>query len=482
MVSNKTEDDSLLFMAVALLTGAIFSGGLGLLIASTFLLSEASRTAFRFGLSLVVAAVLAAIFLVPFAKKATACEPTDTKRTEATCQDGTPGRRSREKPASVATEVPQAKSAKPAKPPSPRTAARALVGNRLSEEQVKAAAEKILALQPYVTGEKDNVALEQMWTFFDMPIPDGLSFDPQHRAIQSLKAKLNRQRLLFHPDKNCHPDAEKTFKFLEVCHQKLVKAFVRQRQESVHQRTRREEEELKREEERRRKQEEEMRHQMESIQKQEEERQQFEEDQRRRAEMEKQRLKAMLQAKNATLEAKEKAAQISVRRSDSGGFFGATCTPKFSAVEDAPLQREDADMLHSPFSCSKSGQPLGLLMVQLLAARDLPPQGFLMASNAFASLSVGEQRFESARVPGCNPRWNCKFTFNVHRVDTSLCVNLHREGWFEDSLLGKLEIPFLDLEEWSGHQIGRVLETVDVEASALVQCMVLELKASFEWF
>ena len=38
--------------------------------------------------------------------------------------------------------------------------------------------------------------------------------------------------------------AEKTFKFLEVCHRKLMTSYTRQT-ESVHQRTRREEEELK---------------------------------------------------------------------------------------------------------------------------------------------------------------------------------------------------------------------------------------------
>ena len=45
--------------------------------------------------------------------------------------------------------------------------------------------------------------------------------------------------------------AEKTFKFLEVCHRKLMTAYTRQT-ESVHQRTRREEEELKQDRARRR--------------------------------------------------------------------------------------------------------------------------------------------------------------------------------------------------------------------------------------
>ncbi|CAJ1414626.1 unnamed protein product, partial [Effrenium voratum] len=95
--------------------------------------------------------------------------------------------------------------------------------------------------------------------------------DASEPIMQQLKGKLNRQRLLFHPDKNGHPeagpegdseiDAEKTFKFLEVCHRKLMTSYTRQT-ESVHQRTRREEEELKKEEERRKKQEEERRQQM----------------------------------------------------------------------------------------------------------------------------------------------------------------------------------------------------------------------------
>lgn len=32
-------------------------------------------------------------------------------------------------------------------------------------------------------------------------------------------------------------------------------------------------------------------------------------------------------------------------------------------------------------------------------------------------------------------------------------VRVFREGWFQDSLLGKTEIPFLDIEEWSGASV-----------------------------
>ena len=48
-----------------------------------------------------------------------------------------------------------------------------------------------------------------MWAFFDMPAPtSSRSMDPSDPVMQTLKGKLNRQRLLFHPDKNGHPEAE----------------------------------------------------------------------------------------------------------------------------------------------------------------------------------------------------------------------------------------------------------------------------------
>ena len=55
-------------------------------------------------------------------------------------------------------------------------------------------------------------------------------------------------------------------------------------------------------------------------------------------------------------------------------------------------------------------------------------------------------------------------------------MSVFREGWFQDSLLGKTEIPFLDIEEWSGHWMGRLLEN-GADSMSLV-----ELQASFEWF
>lgn len=92
-----------------------------------------------------------------------------------------------------------------------------------------------------------RIDLDEMWGFFNLEPPGSRrSMADSDPLLQQLKSKLNRQRLLFHPDKNGHPEAEKTFKFLEVCHQKLMLAYTRQK-ESVHQRTRREEEELKQE-------------------------------------------------------------------------------------------------------------------------------------------------------------------------------------------------------------------------------------------
>lgn len=79
--------------------------------------------------------------------------------------------------------------------------------------------------------------------------------------------------------------------------------------------------------------------------------------------------------------------------------------------------------------------------------------------------------------------WDCSFSYQVHRVDTVLGVSIFREGWFQDYVLGKLEIPFLDLEEWSGHPIGRLLEPPDdAHADADADGMLVELRASFEWF
>lgn len=106
--------------------------------------------------------------------------------------------------------------------------AQRLVGSRLSVEQAAKAAEKIIAMRPFVEG-RQSVSLSLTWSFFEMPVPQESKLDPQDAVVQALKANLNRQRLLLHPDKNGHPDAERTFKFLEDCHVRLTTSFVRRR-------------------------------------------------------------------------------------------------------------------------------------------------------------------------------------------------------------------------------------------------------------
>ena len=60
-----------------------------------------------------------------------------------------------------------------------------------------------------------------MWGFFDLDAPSSRrSLDPTDPLLQKLKGKLNRQRLLFHPDKNRHPEAGRFssfFSFKEIC-------------------------------------------------------------------------------------------------------------------------------------------------------------------------------------------------------------------------------------------------------------------------
>jgi len=124
--------------------------------------------------------------------------------------------------------------------------------------------------------------------------------------------------------------------------------------------------------------------------------------------------------------------------------------------------------------------PLGALSVQLLSATDLPPAGMLFSSlRAYAVAKMGCQTFQSQRVAGCNPLWNHSFHFDVYSVTKAFSVTVFREGWLEDQPLGTVEMPLLDLNEWSGCPIGRVLQPED---STNGHCMVLELQAVLEWF
>lgn len=53
-----------------------------------------------------------------------------------------------------------------------------------------------------------RIDLDEMWGFFDLDAPASRrSMDASDPLLQKLKGKLNRQRLLFHPDKNGHPEA-----------------------------------------------------------------------------------------------------------------------------------------------------------------------------------------------------------------------------------------------------------------------------------
>lgn len=56
-----------------------------------------------------------------------------------------------------------------------------------------------------------RIDLNDMWGFFDLEPPSSSrSMDSSDPLLQKLKGKLNRQRLLFHPDKNGHPEAAET--------------------------------------------------------------------------------------------------------------------------------------------------------------------------------------------------------------------------------------------------------------------------------
>merc|ERR1712156_1095699 len=117
----------------------------------------------------------------------------------------------------------------------------------------------------------------------------------------------------------------------------------------------------------------------------------------------------------------------------------------------------------------------GVLSVQLLSATDLPPAGMLFSSSrTYAVANMGCQTFQSQRVASCNPLWKNSFRFDVYSVTMAFCVTVFRESWLEDQPLGKVEIPLLDLNEWSGCPIGRVLQPEDC---AHGHCMVLELQA-----
>jgi len=451
-------------------------------------------------------------------------------------------------PAPSPTKTPPPRPHERALPETPRSAAKRMVGSRLSTEQ---AAEKIMALQPYVKSRK-VAQLTAIWGFFDMEVPRSKSLDPQDRIMQTLKTKLNRLRLLLHPDKNSHPDAEATFKFLEQCHQRLMSSFCSKSSrsaETVHQRTRREEEELRVEAERRRQHEEAWRRAEEQRQREEDERQAKSEreaaERIRRQKEGEERLKAMLRDKEArgSLYAQQRRELISGghgRRAPSpppaadpvattgraaavddvcgatpdrlagmaasvssasagerprnadlpSGLFAATCTPSVTFDDDVDAPRPRSVLDETVWETGRATEPPGEGDARMppspcSAARDLPSQGAMFSTDAYAVACIGTQRFSTPRLPGDSPAWGCTLNFNVFRVDTALRVEVYRDGlaWglFGEELLGTVEVPFLDLEEWSGCPIGRVIQPAQVVAAA-GSCMVLELQCSIEWF
>merc|ERR1712232_113856 len=226
--------------------------------------------------------------------------------------------------------------------------------------------------------------------------------------------------------------------------------YVRRSSETVHQRTRREEEELRLDEERRRQQEEQRLALEQQRAREEEEKEQRRIQEALKETLAQERLEVMRRAKEARRTQCED--PVMQRRGDYSvpGFFGQTCSPTGS-LEDVPID-----------GLAVLEQPVGSLTVQLISATDLP-QWPLQATDAYAVVHIGQQHFRSPKAPGCSPSWRCSFKFDVHRVDVALRLRVYRVGamWglLQDVLVGSLEVPFLDLEEWSGcGVIGRVLE------------------------
>jgi len=147
--------------------------------------------------------------------------------------------------------------------------AQELVGAKLGAEQARWAAAKIVQLAPFIGRNARQADLGDMWTFFDMTISQGAGVRCEHALRVKLKANLNRHRLLLHPDKNSHPQAEQTFKFMESCHARLIRTYARQSAETMHQRTRREEQEYHQEEAQRLRREQEQRDLLKQIRREE---------------------------------------------------------------------------------------------------------------------------------------------------------------------------------------------------------------------
>lgn len=157
-----------------------------------------------------------------------------------------------------------------------------LVGTKLGKDKAGEAAHLIKQLEPFVSGTR-AAGLDEIWTFFDMKKPRGKNFSEGDATAKTLHGKMNRQRLLLHPDKNSHPKAEQTFKFLEQCHQRLVQSYTRSR-ESKEEKAQREEEETRKAVEKKRKEEADGQARLEKIRREEEAKHRREEQKAQKAE------------------------------------------------------------------------------------------------------------------------------------------------------------------------------------------------------
>jgi len=331
--------------------------------------------------------------------------------------------------------------------------------------------------QPYIS---------DLWDFFEMERPKDISFKEGDPLAKTLKGKINRQRLLLHPDKNAHPDAAETFKFLEQCYQRILDTCQqKQHYETAREKAKREEDEMKKEAEKRKREEEEFAARAEQIRKEEEEKWKQESATAQKKYFDRQRIEKMMRDKeNLRQDAAERAAR-----------YRAPMQPQVTAVsldEDEPKQALPPTQAAQPPETPSRPEPpgedpcppdtiVGKLTLEIIGARDLPPGGLFQETNAYCMAGVGSQRCRTKSVPGRNPKWNTTYELEVRMQDQGLFVTVWREGWgfslLGDDFLGRVEIPFLDLDDWSGCVIGRVIESADPDS----EVMVLELKASMEW-
>lgn len=435
----------------------------------------------------------------PTAKAASGPPPQKSASAPAPPQKAAPKAATKASPKPAPTPAPKVApkpAPKPEPPQSPRTQARSLVGSKLSSEQAAKAADAILMLQPYVEGKR-TATVDQIWTFFDVPKPPGNSFREGDAVSKTLRGKINRQRLLLHPDKNAHPAAEKTFKYLEQCNQRLTNSCMRKEAgESAKQRAEREERERHEETERRRKQEEERLAKEAERQREEDEKEKqaalSADEKVRKAEAEIKRREWLLRGKQALDE--EQALRLARQRgpvtaASAPSADGPPSTPLGDAapLDEAPPEPVPAGLPAKLGPQGSGASPtvelVGKLKVTIIGAKGLPPGGLFLETDAYAVIHSKHHKFQTRCVPGRNPRWDDTFEFNVNTQDTFLRITLWREGWGFNLLghdfLGRVDIPFLDIDDWSGCVIGRMVESADPEAT---ECMELELKLSIEWF